>query len=236
MRPDPIVVDKEMLGPAGADWLARALVEAVAGGQRASLALSGGKTTGPVYRELAKRDVPWALVDFYFVDERFVPPDHPESNYLLAEETLFKPLGVPPHQIFRMQGERADRERAARDYERLLPPVLDVVVLGMGEDGHTASLFPGHSALREEERRVLAVVGPKPPPWRMTLALPVLQSARKALGLVSGAGKREMMRRVLAGEELPAAKVEQTQWMMDRAAAGQEQSSPSPSPSGRGTG
>jgi len=222
MRPAPIVVEKEALARTGADWVAKHLVEAVAGGQRASLALSGGSTPGPVYRELAKRDVPWALVDFYFVDERFVPPDHPESNYLLAEEALFKPLGVGPHQIFRMQGERADREQTARDYARQLPPELDVVVLGMGEDGHTASLFPGHEALQEKERRVLAVVGPKPPPWRLTLTLPVLQSARKVLGLVSGAGKRDMVRRVLAGEELPAAKVEHAQWMMDRGAAGQD--------------
>ena len=220
-RPAPIVVEKEALAREGADWLERALVDAVAGGRRASLALSGGSTPGPVYRELAKRDVPWARVDFYFVDERFVPPDHPESNYLLAEEALFKPLGVPVHQIFRMPGERADRDEAARDYEKLLPRVMDVVVLGMGEDGHTASLFPGGTSLKEKERRVLAVVGPKPPPWRMTLTLPVLQSARKVLGLVSGAGKREMVKRVLAGEDLPAAKVEQTHWMMDKAAAGQ---------------
>jgi 6-phosphogluconolactonase len=222
MRPSPLVVEKEALAGEAADWLARALVESMARGQRVSLALSGGSTPGPVYRELARRDVPWALVDFYFVDERFVPPDHPESNYLLAEEALFKPLGVPVHQVFRMQGERSDRDAAARDYEQLLPPVLDVVVLGMGEDGHTASLFPGNAALEEKERRVLAVVGPKPPPWRMTLTLPVLCSARKVLGLVSGAGKRDIVRRVLAGEDFPAAKVEQAQWMMDKAAAGQQ--------------
>ncbi|HEX8825035.1 MAG TPA: 6-phosphogluconolactonase [Archangium sp.] len=221
MRPAPIVLEKEALAREGADWLARALLDAVAGGRRASLALSGGSTPGPVYRELAKREVPWARVDFYFVDERFVPPDHPESNYLLAEEALFKPLGVATKQVFRMQGERADRDEAARDYEKLLPPVLDVVALGMGEDGHTASLFPGHAALEEKERRVLAVVGPKPPPWRLTLTLPVLQSARKVLGLVSGAGKRDMVRRVLAGEDLPAARVPQAHWMMDKAAAGQ---------------
>ncbi len=222
MRPAPIVVEKESLAREGADWLAGALMDAVAGGRRASLALSGGSTPGPVFRELAKREVPWHLVDFYFVDERFVPPDHPESNYLLAEEALFKPLGVDARQVFRMQGERQDRDEAARDYEKLLPPVLDVVVLGMGEDGHTASLFPDSSSLEEKTRRVLAVVGPKPPPWRMTLTLPVLQSARKVLGLVAGAGKRDMVRRVLAGEDLPAARVTQAQWMMDKAAAGQQ--------------
>ncbi|ATB35842.1 phosphogluconate dehydrogenase (NADP(+)-dependent, decarboxylating) [Cystobacter fuscus] len=221
MSSTPVVVQKDELGRRGAEWISRALLEAVAGGQRASLALSGGSTTGQVYRELAKQDVPWALVDFYFVDERFVPPDSPDSNYLLAKQTLLEPLGIQPHQVFRMQGEREDREQAARDYEKLLPEVLDVVVLGMGEDGHTASLFPGHAALQEKERRVLAVVGPKPPPWRMTLTLPVLQSARKVLGLVSGAGKKDIVQRFRAGEDLPAARVKQTQWMMDEAAAGQ---------------
>jgi 6-phosphogluconolactonase len=91
----------------------------------------------------------------------------------------------------------------------------------MGEDGHTASLFPGSSALEERKRRVLAVVGPKPPPWRLTLTLPVLQGARKVLGVVAGAGKRDAVRRVLAGEDLPSARVTNAVWMMDRAAAGQ---------------
>src|SRR6218665_3548032 len=222
MSTTPRVMNKEALGAEGAKWVANALREAMAGGQRVSLALSGGSTTGQVYRELVKQDVPWALVDFYFVDERFVPPEHPDSNYLLAEETLLKPLGIQPHQVFRMQGERTDRDQAARDYEALLPDVLDVVVIGMGEDGHTASLFPGHAALEEKQRRVLAVVGPKPPPWRMTLTLPVLQSARKVLGLVNGAGKRDIVARIRAGEELPAARVTQAQWMMDTAAAGQD--------------
>ena len=214
------VVSKEAMGLEGARWVAQALIEAMQGGRRASIALSGGKTTGQVYRELARQDVPWAFVDFYFVDERCVPPDHPDSNYLLAEQTLLKPLGVSSHQVFRMQGEREDREQAARDYAALLPKVLDVAVLGMGEDGHTASLFPGHASLEERERRVLAVVGPKPPPWRMTLTLPVLQATRRVLGLVSGEGKRDIVRRWSAGEDLPAARVPQTQWMMDEAAAG----------------
>jgi 6-phosphogluconolactonase len=218
MRPAPRVVETGALAREAAQWLARALREATAGGRRCSLALSGGNTTGPVYRELARQQVPWEQVDFYFADERCVPPDHPESNYLLAEQTLFKPLGIPPRQVHRMEGERADREQAARDYEARLPPALDVVVLGMGEDGHTASLFPGASALEEQERRVLAVVGPKPPPWRLTLTLPVLRAAREVLGVVAGEGKREAVRRLLAGEDVPAARVEHAQWIMDEAA------------------
>ena len=99
--------------------------------------------------------------------------------------------------------------------------MLDVVLLGLGEDGHTASLFPGHPALEEPSRRVLAVVGPKPPPWRMTLTLPVLNAARSVLNLVAGAGKRDAVRRALDGDlSVPAARVTKTQWMLDSAAAG----------------
>jgi len=219
MRPAPLILEKEALAREAAAWLARELNAAAARGGRCSLALSGGTTTGPVYRALAEQAVPWQRVDCYFVDERCVPPDHPDSNYLLAEETLFKPLGLSPHQVFRMQGERPDRDGAARDYAALLPPVLDVAVLGLGEDGHTASLFPGASALEEQERRVLAIVGPKPPPWRLTLTLPVLRATRGVLGVVSGAGKRDAVRRLLAGEDVPAGRVPHVQWMFDKAAA-----------------
>lgn len=217
----PTVVPSESLAQEAAAWMARSLQDALKTHPRASLALSGGGTPGPAYRALADIKLPWERVDVYFVDERFVPPDHKDSNYLLVEDTLLKPLRLPSSQVFRMQGEREDRDAAARDYEALLPPVLDVVLLGMGPDGHTASLFPGHPALEERERRVLAVVGPKPPPWRMTLTLPVLLSARAVLNLVAGAGKAEAVRRALAGDlSLPAARVTNTQWMLDPAAAG----------------
>jgi 6-phosphogluconolactonase len=220
-RPAPIVAEtaKELELRAAA-WLANVIRERLAEDGRCSLALSGGKTTGPIYRTLATTSLAWDRVDFYFADERCVPPDHPESNFLLVEENLLRPLGVKPEQVFRMEGEREDRDAAARAYEAVLPPVLDVVVLGMGEDGHTASLFPGNVALAEQKRRVLAVVGPKPPPWRLTLTLPVLQAARHVLGVVAGAGKQDAVRRVLAGEDLPSARVTNAVWMMDRAAAG----------------
>jgi 6-phosphogluconolactonase len=221
-RPAPIVVESEALAQRSAEWLAEALRQVLAGGGRCSFALSGGKTTGPIYRTLAGMKLPWDRVDFYFADERCVPPDHPESNYLLAEQTILHPLGVKPEQVRRMQGEREDRDAAARDYEALLPPVLDVVLLGMGEDGHTASLFPGSSAVEERERRVLAIAGsPKPPPWRLTLTLPVLLSARKVLYVVAGAGKRDAVKRVFAGEDLPAGRVTNAVWILDRTAAGQ---------------
>jgi 6-phosphogluconolactonase len=217
----PQVVPSESLAQEAAGWMARNLRDALAARPRASLALSGGGTPGPAYRALADMVLPWERVDVYFVDERFVPPDHADSNYRMVEDTLLKPLRLPSSQVFRMQGEREDRDTAAREYEATLPPVLDVVLLGMGPDGHTASLFPGHPALEERERRVLAVVGPKPPPWRMTLTLPVLLSARAVLNLVAGAGKADAVRRALAGDvSLPAARVTNTQWMLDPTAAG----------------
>ncbi|NVJ14558.1 6-phosphogluconolactonase [Myxococcus sp. AM010] len=215
------VVPTESLPREAAVWMARALQDTLATQRRVSLALSGGGTPGPAYRALAAQVLPWERVDVYFVDERFVPPDHADSNYRMVEDTLLRPLRLSPSQVFRMEGEREDRAAAARDYAAKLPPVLDVVLLGMGEDGHTASLFPGHPALEETEQRVLAVVGPKPPPWRMTLTLPVLRSARRVLTLVSGAGKRDTVRRALAGDAgLPAARVTNSEWMLDPAAAG----------------
>jgi len=220
-RPAPIVVESEELAHRSAEWLAEALTQALAGGGRCSFALSGGKTTGPIYRTLAGMKLPWERVDFYFADERCVPPDNPDSNYLLAEESMLRPLGVKPEQVRRMEGEREDRDAAARDYEALLPPALDVVLLGMGEDGHTASLFPGVSSLEEQQRRVLAIVGPKPPPWRLTLTLPVLNAAKRVLFVVAGEGKRDAVRRVMAGDNVPAARVTNAEWLLDRTAAGQ---------------
>ncbi|MCP3104454.1 6-phosphogluconolactonase [Myxococcus sp. K15C18031901] len=217
----PRVVPDAALSHEAAEWMARALQTALKMKRRASLALSGGSTPGPAYRELARMTLPWERVDVYFVDERFVPPDHPESNYHLVEDTLLRPLRLGPSQVFRMEGERDDRDAAANDYAARLPSSLDVVLLGMGPDGHTASLFPSHPALEEKSRRVLAVVGPKPPPWRMTLTLPTLLGANAVLMLVAGAGKKDAVQRALAGDQsLPAARVTNAQWMMDPAAAG----------------
>ncbi|WP_223642200.1 6-phosphogluconolactonase [Corallococcus sp. EGB] len=217
-----LVVPAAQLAREAADWMARELEKALATKPRVSLALSGGNTPRPAYRLLADRTLPWERVDVYFVDERFVPPDHKDSNYLLVKESLLTPLRLPDAQVFRMQGERTDRDAAARDYEQTLPAKLDVVLIGVGEDGHTASLMPGHPALRERTRRVLAVEQrAKPPPWRMTLTFPVLQGAGAVLGLVAGEGKRDAMRRVLAGDmSLPASHVTNTQWMLDPAAHG----------------
>jgi 6-phosphogluconolactonase len=218
------ILDKDALVAEAARRLATALREAVEARGSASFATSGGSTPGPIHRALVALGhdhVPWKRVSVYFVDERCVPPSSQDSNYRLARETLLDPLGILSARVHRMEGERPDREQAAKDYAARLPEALDVVLLGMGEDGHTASLFPGAAALEEQSARVLAVQGPKPPPWRLTLTLPVLNAARYALGVALGANKVDVVRRMRGGEKLPAARVAGAEWLLDPAAAGQ---------------
>src|SRR5689334_4557551 len=153
-----ICADVAALNRSSADWLEREIRAAAERGA-CSVALSGGNSPRAFLQELAKRPLPWEQVRFFFVDERCVPPDHPDSNYRMAREALFEPARIDPARIHRMEGERADRDAAARDYEALLPAVLDVVFLGIGEDGHTASLFPGSPLVDERVRKVAATFG-----------------------------------------------------------------------------
>ncbi len=168
--------------------------------------------------------VPWAAIDWYFGDERAVPPDHAESNYRAARETLFANRPEALARVNRMPGEAADLEQAARDYGELLQDPLDVLLLGMGEDGHTASLFPGSPALRELSARVVVVTGPKPPNPRLSITPPVIEAAREILLLASGVGKAEAIARALAGPldvtAVPAQLARRGTWIVDREAAG----------------
>src|SRR6185436_17627010 len=127
--------------------------------------------------------------EIFFADERAVPVDHPESNYRLVKETLLKTHPEALGQAYRMPADAPDRTEAAKRYGRRMPDPLDVLVLGMGPDGHTASLFPGSAALDENEARVVAVTAPKPPPERMTITPAVIGRARSIVMLVSGAEK-----------------------------------------------
>ena len=175
---------------------------------------------------------------FLFGDERGVPPDHPDSNYGLALEALFRPLGIGPSQVYRMKGESADLSLAAADYERtvraltqsLSPaiPRLDLVLLGLGEDGHTASLFPETPALSERNHLVAVGLSPKGIPSRLTLTLGVINRATVVLFLVTGADKAQTVRAVLqpgsqAERALPAAQVKPEDgrliWLLDDDAA-----------------
>lgn len=191
--------------------------------------LSGGSTPARTYQVLA--DDPhvqegfWWKTHFYWGDERCVPPDSELSNHRLAREDLLDGIAAPDGQIHRMPAERPDRDAAADEYAAVLPEQPDLVLLGMGPDGHTASLFPGSPALRETKRRVVAVEAPEyaQPRWRLTITPPVLAAARKVLVLVAGKDKAEALERVFRPEgdilQTPARLVRDGMWFVDRAAA-----------------
>jgi len=194
---------------------------------RCALALAGGATPMPVYRAMTARDfkpaIPWDRVDIYFGDERCVPPDHKDSNYGAARLVLMSHASIPAGNVHPMDGARADRDGAARDYEKVLPARIDVLLLGMGPDGHTASLFPGSPALSETERRVVPVTGPRPPTERLTITPPVIAAAIHVVVLVTGAEKAGMVAKVLDGsatpDELPAWLARGGTWILDTPAA-----------------
>jgi 6-phosphogluconolactonase len=212
---------------AAATWIAMAVESSIRQRGHCALALAGGKTPRLVYQHLAARPlserVAWESVAIYFGDERCVPPDDPESNFLMANETLLGRIPIPPSQIHRMEGERPDREASARAYERLLPDQLDILLLGMGSDGHTASIFPRSRAVREQRRRVIPSTSPHPPAWRLTITPPVIRDARMIGVIVSGAEKAATLTRVLEGppvpDELPVQLAGDGFWFVDRAAA-----------------
>ncbi len=209
---------------------------------RFCIALSGGTTPEALYKTLTAPAVvnrlDWSKTIFFFSDERCVPPDDPRSNYALAAKTLFTPLKIPPSQVYRMAGESSDPQAAASEYERQLrlatktspsaQPSLDLVLLGLGEDGHTASLFPGASILRDHQRTIAATKSPKDPPDRLTMTLAAINRASVILFLVTGAGKARVVRSVLhpqteADQQLPASLVRPREgrviWFIDRSAA-----------------
>lgn len=200
MRPSIRVFDTaEEVAEAAALAIAERVALRAREGERTSIVLAGGTTPRLAYERLATKAVPFSSIDFYFGDERAVPPDDPASNYRMAKEALFDRVGVAPTAVRRMRAEAADLDAAAAEYEALLPLAVDLLLLGMGEDGHTASLFPGADSLTERQRRVVSVVGPKHPPRRLTITPPVLDSARSTLVLVSGRGKAEALARAIDG-------------------------------------
>ena len=203
------------------------------------VALSGGGTPKAVYPlllEPERRDaVDWGRVDFFWGDERAVPPDHPESNFGVAYGMLISQLpDVAPDRIHRMQAEAEDLDAAALSYESELrlafgargdePPAFDLVWLGMGPDGHTASLFPGSAALEESTRWVVANWAPDQEAWRMTLTFPVLNAGRTVIFAVTGADKSSALVDVRSGSsDLPAARVtgDNVEWLVEASAAGE---------------
>jgi 6-phosphogluconolactonase len=183
-----------------------------------TLVLAGGTTPRRCYELLAHLEVEWGRVCILFGDERCVQPDHPDSNYRMAREALL--VRVSPATVHRIPGELGPDE-AAGLYAHVVAAVapLDLVHLGVGEDGHTASLFPGHAALKASAMVVGVRDSPKPPPQRVTLTLNALQSARRVIILATGAGKADAVARAKRGD-VPAGMIAGARWLIDRAAAG----------------
>ena len=219
-----VIVTTELLPETAARHIARTIEQAIADHGRATVMLAGGSTPRAVHRRLALNPrLSWDKVEIFFGDERAVPPGDPQSNYRMARESLLDVVPIPLNQVHRMLAERPDREAAADEYARRLPERLDLVILGVGEDGHTASLFPGSSALRERERKVVAVVGPQAPLHRLSVTPLVIAAAREKIILVSGAGKAGAVAQALEGPDqpvqCPAQLARDGVWIMDRAAA-----------------
>jgi 6-phosphogluconolactonase len=217
----------ERFARAAAQHLVGAIERAVAARGRCAIALSGGHTPRPIYQKLAEPPltmrVPWQSLDVYFGDERALRPDDPNSNYRMAADALLNHVPIHRACVHRIEAERSDIERAARDYEQLLPERLDVLLLGVGADGHTASLFPGSSALGERRRRVVTVAGPLPFPVRVTITPPVIEAAREVVVLAAGREKAQVIRAALgelgSPEALPIRLALSATWFLTADAA-----------------
>ncbi|HUK55778.1 MAG TPA: 6-phosphogluconolactonase [Nitrospiria bacterium] len=223
------------------EFVAQDIVERADVRGRVAVALSGGKTPLGLYERLAaggfRKEIPWPRVHLFWGDERCVPPDHPASNYRAVLETLISRIAIPSENVHRMPAEQADPEKAADEYERrlrafFLPkggawPAFDLVLLGIGSDGHTASLFPGSPALDETRRWVAAPYIEKLKEHRLTLTLPVLNEARRVVFLAAGEDKAEILRDLLgpdrAGTRLPVQRIKPRHgrliFFLDRSAA-----------------
>jgi 6-phosphogluconolactonase len=228
---------RESLYRHAADAVAGAIRSAVHANGRCSIALSGGGTPVGLHRALAteyRDDVPWAGVHVFWCDERYVPHDDERSNFGMGRRTLVDHVPLPPGNVYPMPTSSADPNEAALEYEATLRrhfsrdlPRFDVMILGLGEDGHTASLFPASPALLERKRWVLAVTTDAEVPSRLTLTLPVLTRAAESHVLVTGGGKSDAVRKALSAGtdpvECPAAALRHSEgritWWLDAEAA-----------------
>jgi len=229
------VTDANALARAAAD---RILARIAANGDPVTICLTGGSSPQRLYQLLAteayRRQIPWQRVHWFIGDERFVPADDPLNNMAMARRT-FLDRCAPAANIHPIATDTADPEQAARRYESKLQsfygadqldsarPLFDVVLMGVGPDGHTASLFPDYPAIEEAERWVVGVPKAHVEPFvpRVSLTLPALNSCREMLFEISGADKRAILTRVLAGENLPASRAQslgETIWLVDKAA------------------
>ena len=228
----------EQLTGAAAERFASSAQNAISTFGRFTAVLAGGSTPKPLYEKLAREPfrshIDWPRVHLFWGDERCVPPNHQESNYLMAKMALIDHVPIPHENIHRILGELG-AEAAAEDYQKELhhffkgskEPIFDLVLLGMGDDGHTASLFPGTAAIHEEERWVVGHYVSKLGAWRITLTPPALNAGRRIIFLVKGSGKAGRLREVFAGhfqpDHLPVQVIQPTSgqvvWMLDKDAA-----------------
>ncbi len=238
-----IYPDSNTLSHEAAQHVVRLATEAIASHGRFTIALSGGSTPKALYSLLGnepyRSQIDWALVEIFWSDERCVPPDSSDSNYQLAQEVLLSKVPIATNQVHRMPADKPDRDAASQEYTQEMQrvfgtdgiPSFDLLQLGMGPEGHTASLFPHQASLHEQQRLVMPVNVPKPPPPRLTFTPPLLNAARHVLFLVTGSEKADALQAVLEGsyqpEEYPAQIVRpphgEVTWMLDTAAAGKLQ-------------
>lgn len=234
-KPEIRIVDTPaMLFQAAASEFIAAAASAIATRGRFSVALAGGSTPKGLYTLLASAGsaIPWDKIFFFFGDERHVPPDNPESNYRMAREAMLS--RVPEENVFRIHAEEKDAGTAALLYEQTLReffqlspgqfPRFDLILLGTGPDGHSASLFPGTTALNEKSRLVVANWVEKFNAWRITLTFPVINNAANVTFLVSGAEKAPILKKILeTDEDFPCKHVQPSNgklvWLIDRPAA-----------------
>lgn len=239
-----VVTDQAALAREASELFAGIAEEAVACAGRFTVALSGGSTPKLLYSLLAaepyRSRVPWRQTHVFWGDERCVPPEHPDSNFGVANATLLNRVPVPTVRLHRMEAEREDLDAAAREYEAEItrtfavppigePPAFDLILLGLGSDGHTASLFPHTEALRESQRWVVRNYVPKLHANRLTFTPPILNRGTTILFLVSGADKAPVLKEVLEGppdpERLPSQLIRPMAgrliWLVDCAAASQ---------------
>jgi 6-phosphogluconolactonase len=229
----------DILSHEAAQYIVRIATESITTHGRFTIALSGGTTPRKLYGLLGsepyRSQIDWTLVHIFWSDERCVPPDSEESNYHMAHEVLLSKISIPAVQVHRMPADMPDRNAAPQEYENEITrlfgtdgiPNFDLIQLGMGPEGHTASLFPHQAALHEQQRLVVPVSVPKPPPDRLTFTPPLLNAARNVLFLVAGSDKADALHAVLEGpynpDEYPAQIVRppdgEVTWMVDTAAA-----------------
>jgi 6-phosphogluconolactonase len=233
-----VYANSQELARGAAEYFVARSGEAVAQKGFFTVALSGGSTPKVLYQLLAdanepfRTQVPWSRIHFFWSDERHVPPDHPESNYRMTREAMLAHVPVPESNVHRVLSENPNADEAAKDYEQTLLqltkqtlPQLDLILLGLGPDGHTASIFPGSEVLHETKRLVAAPWVEKFNTHRITMTLPLLNNGAAVLFLVSGAEKAGIVKQVLDGpKQYPAQFVQPTHgqllWMLDKDAAG----------------